>query len=86
MVGEYIGEIKPTKIVYKPHCGKCMFPIDTSEYEITYQDIYDRPAEMMLARKVGANIYPDRCAHCGALFDSIEIPMPKQLPDIFLEE
>ena len=75
---------KPTKIVYKPRCGKCGFPIDTSEYEITWQEIYERPTELMLARKVGAYIYPDKCAHCGAPFDSIEIPMPKQLPDIFL--
>ena len=67
MVEEYIGEIEPTKIIYKPHCGKCGFPIDTSEYEITYQDVY---------------VYPNKCAHCGTIFDSIEIRLPKQLNDI----
>lgn len=30
-----------TKIIYKPHCGKCGFPIDTSEEEVAYQDVYD---------------------------------------------
>ena len=79
-------EIEPTKIIYKPHCSKCGSLIDTSEYEITYQDIYGRFTEMMLASKVGVNICPDRCAQCGALFDCIEVPIPKQLPDIFLDD
>ncbi len=80
------NRIEPTKIIYKPRCGKCEFPIDTSEYEITYQDIYEKFNEVMLARKVGVIINPDKCPHCGALLDSIEIPLPKQLPDKFLGE
>ena len=76
----------PTAIVYKPHCGKCGFPIDTSEHKIVYQNVYEKATEVMLARKVGTNIYPNRCPHCGTVFESIEIPMPIQSPDIFLGE
>lgn len=79
-------EIKPTKIVYKPHCGKCGFPIDTSEHEIAYQDIYEPATTVMLQHEVGINIYPCKCEHCGAPFDAIEIQPPKQLRAIFLGE
>lgn len=72
-------QMEPTKIVYKPHCGNCGFPIDTSENKIAYQEVYDYA-------KVDTIIHPRRCANCGALFNSIQIPMPKQLPDIFLGE
>lgn len=74
-----------SKIIYKPHCGNCGFPIDTSEYEITYQEIYKTCDEVMLTGKVGTNIYPNKCAHCGALFESIEIPYPKQLNDMYIK-
>lgn len=74
-----------SKIVYKPHCNNCGILIDTSEYEITYQEIYENCREAMLAEKVGVEIYPNRCEHCGAVFDSIEITQPKKLKDIYIE-
>lgn len=74
-----------TKIIYKPHCGKCGFPIDTNECEIAYQEIYENCSEAMLARKVGANIYPYKCPHCGTLFDSIEITPPKKFQDTYIK-
>jgi ribosomal protein L37E len=78
--------MEENKIVYKPHCGKCGFPIDTSEYEIAWQNVYDNIhiPDKMLAGKVATNIYPYKCAHCGVPFVSIEISMPKQLNDVFL--
>lgn len=76
--------IEPTEIIYKPHCGKCGFPIDTSKYEILYQKVYEYVNEKMLAGKVDTIIHPCSCANCGAPFNSIKIPMPKQLNDIYL--
>ncbi len=76
--------MEENKIVYKPHCGKCGFPIDTSENEIAYQNVYDYAYEKKLAGIVDTKIYPYKCAHCGATFNTIEIQMPKQLNDIFL--
>lgn len=76
---------KIDKIIYKPHCGKCGYPINTNEYEeITYQNIYEKPTKKMPAIKVGTIINPDRCVHCGALFGAIEIAMPKELQDTFI--
>ena len=74
---------KMGKIIYKPHCSKCGCIIDTDEYKITYQNIYGKPTNKMPAIKVGTIINPDRCTHCGALFEAIEISMPKQLQDTF---
>ena len=54
-----------TSIVYKPRCGWCGYPIDTSETEVTYQEIYERVGELELPHKVGADIYPDKCPCCG---------------------
>lgn len=84
-----IGEMTPkriesTCIVYTPHCGECGFPIDTSEHEVAYQDIYERVFGMELCRKVCANVYPSRCSHCGAPFHGIETTPPKKLEDIYL--
>lgn len=73
------------KIIYKPYCDKCGHPIDTDECKIVYQNIYDKSAEA-LPRKVGIFIRPDKCTHCGALFDSISIELPKQLQDRFVEK
>ena len=72
------------KIIYKPYCDKCGYPIDTNECKIEYQNIYGKSGEA-LPRKVGISIRPDKCAHCGALFASIEIEAPKQLQDGFVE-
>lgn len=80
-----LGEIKPTKIIYKPHCGKCGSLIDIREYGIAHQDIYEKLDGVMMARKVGTYIFPNKCAHCGVLFDSIEITPPKKYQDICIE-
>lgn len=74
-----------SNIIYKPHCGKCGFPIDTSEQEIEYQEIYEKFDNGMFTRKVGASIHPNKCARCGAFFDSIEVTPPKKLEDIYIE-
>jgi predicted Zn-ribbon and HTH transcriptional regulator len=74
-----------TSITYKPHCGRCGFPIDTSETEVTYQEIYELVSEMELSHKVGADIYPDKCAHCGTFFERVEITPPKKLPDMYIK-
>ena len=75
---------KMDKIIYKPHCGKCGCIIDTSEYNISYQNIYEKPTKKIpVPIRVGTIINPDRCVHCGALFEAIEISMPKQLQDTF---
>ena len=71
-----------TKIIYKPHCGRCGFPIDTSEEEIAYQDVYDECfSEMKLNKKVFTDIYPCKCSHCGEFFECIEMIQPKKMPD-----
>lgn len=76
-----------SKIIYKPHCSKCGFPIDTSEEEIAYQDIYEGCGyRNMLKDKVYTNIYPRRCSHCGEYFECIEITPPKKMPDMFIDE
>lgn len=79
-------QMEPTKIVYKPHCGNCGFPIDTNKYEITWQNVYDKPDDAMLIGKTYTDIEPHSCPHCGVPFFTIEISMPKQLNDIFLGE
>lgn len=78
---------EPTSIVYKPQCGKCGFPIDIHENEIAFQDVYEIPVEITPAIKVDTIVKPDRCAHCGASFNSIVIlRAPKQLNDMILEK
>lgn len=77
-------QMEPTKIVYKPHCGNCGFPIDNDIYGIAYRDIYEKPTEVSLTKKIYTQVYPNKCAHCGASFVFIEISLPKQLNDIFL--
>lgn len=73
--------MEENKIVYKPHCGNCGFPIG---YDITWQNVYDNPSEIMLRERTYTKIEPNRCANYGVPFNSIEISLPKQLNDIFL--
>ena len=60
-------------ILYKPHCGKCGAIIDQ---EVTYSKI-------MLKDYLYAggfiDIEPYRCACCGEVFETIEIPIPKEV-------
>ena len=69
-------------IIYKPHCDKCGHLIDTDKYEIEYQDVYT-PVHGILGVRQFASIAPAICPHCGAYFESIEIPMPKKGQDIY---
>lgn len=73
-----------TRIVYKPHCGKCGFPIDTSKEEIAYQDAYEECKGFKTMPKAYTSVYPGKCPHCGEAFDCIEITPPKKLPDIYI--
>ena len=73
-----------TKIVYISHCGKCGHPIRNDE--IKYQNIYVRNKEKYTLRKIGAEMYPNKCPHCGVLFNSIEITPLKKCEDIYVEE
>ncbi len=70
------------EIVYKPHCSACGHLIDTSEYEIAYQDEY-APYHGVLGVRPFAVIEPGKCPHCGAYFGSIEIPLPKKRQDLY---
>jgi predicted Zn-ribbon and HTH transcriptional regulator len=67
-------------IVYKPHCGRCGYIIDPVKYEVGCQDIYF-PVRGLLGKYTDVN--PGSCPHCGAIFDSIEIPQPKQFEDLY---
>ena len=68
-------------IVYKPHCGKCGKLIDPNKYEVGYQNTYF-PVRGVLGKY--ADISPCSCPHCGTLFDSIAIPQPKKLQDLYM--
>lgn len=69
-----------TTIIYKPHCGECGHLIDT---KVEYQDVYTSPTEVMLSKRVGSYIYPNKCAFCGASFKSIQIDPPKRLSNVY---
>ena len=65
----------PGTIIYKPHCKECGALIND---EVTY-----RKFKMILANKYLCNyssieIEPYRCESCGAIFETIEVPMPKE--------
>lgn len=68
------------KIIYKPHCGECGHLIDT---EVTYQDVYTSPTEVMLSKRICSYIYPNKCAFCGVSFENIQIEPPKRLSNIY---
>ena len=67
------------KIIYKPHCGKCDAVIDQ---EVAYKKV-NLFHHMSLQRYIDfmgtyIDIEPNRCTHCGNVFETIEIPMPRE--------
>lgn len=77
---------EPTKIIYKPHCGNCGALINNDIRGVEYSDIYEKSTDKMLYKKLYTQVFPVRCTNCGAIFNCIEIPMPKKFEDIFLGE
>ena len=64
-----------TKIEYKPHCGKCGALIYE---EVAYRDvIIEGRAISDYSYSNDIEISPYRCNNCGAIFNQIEIKMPK---------
>lgn len=59
-------------IIYKPHCGKCGAIINQ---KVIYREVKEEICKNCLSYFV--DIEPDRCAHCGNVFETIEIPIPK---------
>ena len=62
-------------IIYKPHCARCGAIINQ---EVTYREIAIRIDKKYLYRDSFIDIEPCRCACCGEVFETIEIPMPKK--------
>lgn len=61
-------------IIYKPHCGKCGAIINQ---KVRYREIDDEIVKNRLYGGYYIDIEPNRCAHCGNVFGTIEIPIPK---------
>lgn len=64
-------------IIYKPHCGKCGAIINQ---KITYRKV--AIAKDRLYGGCFIDIKPNRCACCGEVFETIEILIPEEIPDI----
>lgn len=63
-------------IIYKPHCAKCGAIIND---EVTYRRLETRIKNSYLLHYSGLiEIEPNRCASCGEVFETIEVPMPKE--------
>lgn len=70
------------KIIYKPHCGKCGAIIDQ---EVTYK----KDLEAITKNRLHSGYFtvdPYRCACCGEVFNTIEIPIPKERPGVAIGE
>ena len=52
-------------IIYKPHCGKCGAIINQEIAYIRYDGGF-------------IETEPYKCTYCGEIFETIEIPMPKE--------
>lgn len=61
-------------IIYKPHCGKCGAIINQ---KVRYREIEDEIVKYRLYSGYFIDIEPNRCACCGEVFGTIEIPIPK---------
>lgn len=61
-------------IIYKPHCSKCGAVINQ---EITYKIVGEIGKTHLFGRYL-VGINPIKCARCGEVFETIEIPMPKE--------
>lgn len=61
-------------IIYKPHCGKCGAIINQ---KVRYREIEDEIVKDRLYSGYFIDIEPNRCACCGEVFGTIEIPIPK---------
>lgn len=58
------------RIIYKPHCAECGALIND---EVIY-----RRLELINPKNCFFEIKPNRCESCGAWFEAIAIPMPKE--------
>lgn len=63
-------------ILYKPHCAKCGALI---EGDIMYRGLIERVVSHSSYQNSLVMVYPDKCKCCGEPFNSIEIPLPKEL-------
>ena len=62
-------------IIYKPHCGKCGAIINQ---KVTYRGIAEEIKRANSYSGCFISIEPNRCACCGEVFGTIEIPLPKE--------
>lgn len=53
-------------IIYKPHCGKCGAIINQKVTYIRYDGGF-------------IDTEPSKCAYCGEVFGTIEIPIPEEM-------
>ena len=62
-------------IIYKPHCGKCGAIINQ---QVRYRNMKDEVTKNLWGGYF-IDIEPNRCACCGEVFGTIEIPIPKEV-------
>ena len=62
-------------IIYKPHCARCGATINE---EVIYRKHETRIAKNFLYSGGFIEIEPNRCENCGEVFETIEIPIPKE--------
>lgn len=62
-------------IIYKPHCARCGAIITQ---EVICRKMVARVKKDYLYHDSFNSIEPYRCVYCGEVFETIEIPMPKE--------
>jgi len=62
-------------IIYKPHCAECGALINE---KVTYRRLEPLIPTKFLYSGSFIEIEPNRCESCGAWFETIAVPMPKE--------